>query len=108
MDEEVGQLRKEVAALRRENDGLRQVVAQNDASARFAIGQLQGALDAARGEGERARGENERTRGENERIRADNEKIRNALENVIRQNNDMAQNPPLGRQDTSCIKCPRL
>lgn len=68
-DEEVGQLRKEVAVLRRENDGLRQVVAQNDASARFAIGQLQGALDAARADAERTRGESERAKGESERMR---------------------------------------
>lgn len=50
-DEQIGQLRREVAILRKENDGLRQVIAQNDASARFAIGQLQGSLDAARLEG---------------------------------------------------------
>lgn len=55
--------------LRRENDGLRQVVAQNDASARFAIGQLQGALDAARADAERTRGESERAKGESERMR---------------------------------------
>ena len=57
-DEELAHLRRELGTLRRENDGLRQVVAQNDASARFAIGQLQNALEAARAENERGKVEN--------------------------------------------------
>ena len=42
--EQVAQLRKEIIDTRKENDGLKQVIVQNDASARFAINQLQSAL----------------------------------------------------------------
>lgn len=49
----MGKLRKEINDTRKENDGLKQVIAQNDASARFAISQLEIALETVKAENER-------------------------------------------------------
>lgn len=68
---------------RRECDGLKQVIGQNDASARFAIGQLQSALDAAR---------------------AENERLRVAFESAGKQAND----GKVRADPTPCLDCPRL
>lgn len=43
-DEEHNRLRGAIGETQRENEALRQVIAQNDSSARFAISQLQQAL----------------------------------------------------------------
>jgi hypothetical protein len=86
-DEELSQLRRDLQASRRESEGLRQVVAQNDASARFAIGQLQNALEAAR---------------------VENERVRIAFENASKQAHDEKEFKSQGKLDTACLKCPRL
>ena len=90
-DDYLGQLKREVVVLKRQNEGLKQVVTQNDASARFTIGQLQNELDVAR--------------AENQRARVETERLRNAFENASKQTNDDKSNV---RIDSTCFKCPRL
>ena len=85
-DEEFEVLRREIVEARKQNEGLRQVITQNDASARFAISQLQSTIDA---------------------VRAENERIKISYELLSKQSNDQrSKNSTV--PEGACAKCQKM